>query len=142
MKLATALSTLLIGAALGCGPGDRSASLPQEPVEPRPAPPAAVERYGNVDVTTRTSGDELDPDGFIVRVDGYWDYSHVPTPIGTNGEVVLRTIASGWHTLSLDEVSPNCSGEHITNRDILVVADTVIAVEFQLVCARSPGSSQ
>ena len=128
--------TLFVAAILGCRVGDQPPVTPGTPLEPSPPPPVVRETYGSVQVTTRTVGTDLDPDGYIVQTDGYWDYSHQPVAIGINGTVMLRTIAAGQHTLTLYELSPNCTGEHLDGRPVVVVADSVVAVEFQISCGK------
>jgi len=96
--------------------------------------PSLVERYGTVQVTTVTAGSGLDPDGFVVRIDGEWDYTHEATPLAVNGTVTLRSIPAGRHTLTLLGVASNCSGEDLTDRSIVVAADSTTAVVFELVC--------
>jgi hypothetical protein len=134
MKRPTAVPTLLIATLLGCGPDGGSRSGPTAPVDPPPPLRSAGEAYGDVDVRTRTSGTGLDPDGYLLRVDGYWDYTGVPiVNIATNGRALIRKVPAGAHTLNLEHVSADCTGEQTTG--INVVADSVITVEFQLVCA-------
>ena len=119
---------------IGCGTADGLTSpiLPG-PLPSPPAPPS-VERYGSVVVTTKTSGSNLDPDGYVVRTDGYWDYSASPTPISVNGTVTIRGIAAGGHSMSLDNVAPNCHDASLEDRPIRVVAEAVIQVVFEVVC--------
>lgn len=126
---------LFIVASLACGSGDGPSDTPAEPVPP---PPQVRETYGNVQVTTRTLGTDLDPDGFILQVDGYWDYSHQPVAIGINETVLLRMLTADRHTLRLDHVSPNCTGAHLDSLPIVVAADSAIAVEFRIVCSTRP----
>ena len=125
---------LLACVILGCGTADGLTSpiVPDAP-KPPPAPPT-VESYGSVLVTTKTSGSNLDPDGYVVRTDGYWDYSATPTPIAVNGTVTIRGIAAGGHSMSLDYVAPNCHDASLEDRPIRVVADSVIQLVFEVVC--------
>jgi hypothetical protein len=125
---------LVACAILGCGTADGLTS-PIVPSFPKPPPaPPSVERYGSVVVTTKTSGSNLDPDGYVVRTDGYWDYSASPTPIAVNGTVTIRGIAAGGHSMSLDNVAPNCHDASLEDRPIRVVAEAVIQVVFEVVC--------
>ena len=83
---------------------------------------------------TETSGTDLDPDGYRIQVDGWWDYSAPVTDIATNGAVLIRDIWPGAHTLTLFELSENCRGDHLEDLPIVVHADTVVAVTFCVVC--------
>ena len=85
-------------------------------------------------VRTKTSGSNIDPDGYVLRTDGEWDYTASPTPMAINGTVTLTFIAAGWHTLTLKEVAPNCSGASLQDREIFVVADAVTRVKFEVFC--------
>jgi hypothetical protein len=40
---------------------------------------------GDVEVTTVVTGVDVDLDGFVVRVNGEWDYDHAPTSVATMG---------------------------------------------------------
>jgi hypothetical protein len=127
------VAALLVAMSQACGGGDGPTLVTPAP----PPPPPVVERYGAVQVTTVTSGSDLDTDGYVVQTDGYWDYTHEPTPVPTNGNVSLRGIPAGEHALTLLGVAPNCRGENLTFRPIVVAADTAITVVFQLVCTGS-----
>ena len=125
---------LVAGVILGCGTADGLTSpFVPDPLPSTPTSPS-VERYGSVVVTTKTSGSNLDPDGYVVRTDGYWDYSATPTPIAVNGTVTIRGIAAGGHSMSLDNVAPNCHDASLEDRPIRVVAEAVIQVVFEVVC--------
>ena len=119
---------------LGCGTADGFTSPIKPGPLPQPPAPPSVERYGSVVVTTKTSGSHLDPDGYVVRTDGYWDYSATPTPIAVNGTVTIRGIAAGGHSMTLTNVAPNCHDASLEDRPIRVVADAVIQVVFEVVC--------
>jgi hypothetical protein len=134
---------LLTVVALACGGVDEPTSRilgepPEKPIVPsppqKPSVPPGTERYGSVVVSSRTSGADLDPDGYIVRTDGEWDYTASPMPIAINGTVTLKVIAAGWHTLTLQEVAPNCRGASLSDRAIVVVAESVTNVVFEVVC--------
>ena len=125
---------LLAGAILGCGVYDEITS-PIVPVQPQtPTLPPSAAGYGSIAVTTRTSGSDLDPDGYVVRTDGEWDYTATPTPIAVNGTVTLRAIVAGAHTLTLKEVAPNCDGASLNDREVVVVAGAATQVVFEVVC--------
>ena len=121
---------VLAALSLGCG-GDNGRVL--GPLVVQPAPPARG--LGNVQVTTMTSGSDVDPDGYVVEVNGPWAYDHVPTEVASNATVTLRNLTRGSHTLALLGVSANCLGENLSARGIMVVPDSVIAVVFSLVCS-------
>jgi len=93
-----------------------------------------IQGRGSVDVTTETSGVDLDPDGYVVQVtDDPWFIGYLAVDIATNGTIQLGLTATG-HTLSLTGVSPNCKGENLSDRPIVVSANTVTSVVFRVEC--------
>ena len=130
----------LVALSLGC-----DAESPYEPPVPHQPPPPPVapvpEVFGSVEVKIATSGEAIDPDGFIVQFDGPWDLEAFPTPVGPNGTVTLAYLSPGNHSLTLLGVAANCSGESLAGRPIVITANTVLTVSFQVVCSR-PGSSR
>lgn len=124
------LFAFLAALSFGCG-GDNGRVL--GPLVVQPPPPARG--LGNVLVTTMTSGSDVDPDGYVVEVNGPWAYDHAPTEVASNATVTLRNLTRGSHTLALLGVSANCVGENLSARGIMVVPDSVIAVVFSLVCS-------
>ena len=89
---------------------------------------------GSLNVTTETSGVDLDPDGYVVLVDydPWWVY-YLPVEIATNGTAVLG-LSGGTHRLSLTGVSPNCKVEKSSDREIVVSANSVTTLVFRVEC--------
>src|SRR5215210_2211008 len=73
------LLALTLGACTGDGIGDLPATT------------------GTLEITTSTDGDEIDPDGYTVQVDG-----EVPQPIGPAGRIQRTAVEPTDHTLRLD----------------------------------------
>ena len=133
MKIARTVLTLLI-VSLGCGPSDGSESEAFTPVGPvTPVTPVTVVP-GSVAITTATSGADLDPDGYMMLVGGWWDYGFDPIRLATNGTVIIRGLAPGTQLLHLYEVSANCIGENLMDRLVVVASNAVTAVKFELQC--------
>jgi hypothetical protein len=91
-----------------------------------------------VEVTTITTGVDLDPDGYGVLNDE-WDY-HVgdgeTVPTVTNGTVNLY-LRAGGHVLSLIGIATNCTGEDVDDRSIFVEPGAAVTkVVFRVVCRR------
>jgi hypothetical protein len=136
MKLAAAISSVLV-AALACNTRDGTSSRSTTPVDAAPPEASPPSRYplGDVSVTTETSGADLDPDGYKIQVDGYWDYSHSVTDIASNGTVVLQGIWAGEHTLTPSDVtSIQSRWRTVDALPIVVHPDSVIAVTFRVTC--------
>jgi hypothetical protein len=58
---------------------------------------------GSLTLHISTTGTEVDPDGYSIRVD-----AGTPQPIAVNDTLELPHLAAGGHTLELDGVSSNC----------------------------------
>ena len=123
----------LVAISLGCT--DQSRLV--EPPAPRlPPPDAVIPVYGTVVVRVVTSGEDIDPDGFVVEVDGPWAYEAGPAPVANNGTVTFTRISAGKHSLTLLGVAENCGGEGLVDRPIVIAPDVVTTISFQLVCTR------
>lgn len=137
-SLRLGVGAFLVAASLGCGANDESALEPPGPTVPATT---GVKGYGDVKVTTVTTGADLDPDGYVVIVNSPWDDDHVPTKVPTNGSVTLHTLTPRTHVLLLLEVAPNCVGEQLDNHPVVVTANSVASVAFELVCSEVPHGS-
>lgn len=127
-----AMYAFVITMSFGCGHGD--ASEPYTPVGPNlPVVPPADPKLGSLAVRTMTSGARLDPDGYVVRFGGEWDYIHERTRVPTNGTVGVF-LPPGEYPLTLLDVATNCEGEGLIDRSIIIVAGAVTEVVFQLLC--------
>ena len=88
---------------------------------------------GTIQVTTNTSGAELDPDGYTVSVNG-----GTPQAIGINDTVIFSEVEPGDHPVVLSGVALNCIVGFGNNQRIATVpvADTV-KVAFAVTCESS-----
>ena len=59
---------------------------------------------GKLSVKVSTSGDDADPDGYLVII----DQTRRPVRVQANGSVVIYGVAVGSHSVDLIEVEPNC----------------------------------
>ena len=90
---------------------------------------------GAIAITTQTSGDELDPDGYQVVVDG-----GAPAAIGINGSLTAAGLAPGDHTVALQDVAANCSVAGGNPRTVAVTAGQTAAAAFTVTCSSTSGS--
>jgi hypothetical protein len=88
---------------------------------------------GTIQVTTNTSGTDLDTDGYTVSVDG-----DTPQAIGIDDTLIIPEVEPGDHTVVLAGVASNCTVGFGNNQRIATVpvGDTV-KVAFAVTCESS-----
>jgi len=94
--------------------------------------PAKFElQTGVIEVTTVTTGpaEEVDPDGYRVRLDGQHHQD-----IEVNGSVTFQQVAVGSHQVDLKEVWGHCRVPDGNVRDVVVTAGETTEVLFEVVC--------
>ena len=89
---------------------------------------------GTLEVTTATGGDEMDPDGYTVQVDG-----EAPQPIGIAGRIQRTLVEPGNHTLRLDGLTSNCSVGGDNPRTVAIVAGQTLTSAFEVTCTATSG---
>ena len=85
---------------------------------------------GSIEVTTRTTGSNLDADGYRLAVD-----AATPQTVDINTLVTLGGLSTGTHTLRLLGIANNCRLEGNSSRSVEVVAGTTAPVTFGVSCA-------
>lgn len=113
----------LAGAACGgdsTGPGSA----------PQPPPPPAK---GSIQVTAATTGNNPDPDGYAVRLNGVQERS-----ISVDGTVTYPDLETGSHTVELSQLAANCSVPGGSSRTVDVTGNATAQVQFDVSC---PGGS-
>ena len=100
-----------------------SLSACSDPGEPPPD--------GTLAVSTSTSGDDPDPDGFHLRIDG--GRSLALRPSGT----AELDLSPGRHTLQLVGVAEHCSVAPGTSVEVDITAGSTTPVAFQVTCSRT-----
>jgi hypothetical protein len=90
-----------------------------------PAPP----QTGSIHITTRTSGDNQDGDGYDVVVDG-----GTSQHMQSTDAITVNGVDPGDHTVELSGLASNCTvdGEH---RDVTVTAGETANVDFNINCS-------
>jgi Tol biopolymer transport system component len=86
-----------------------------------------------LEVTTTTTGNDIDPNGYDVVIDGAGS-----EPIGASGTVNIP-VAAGTHTVTLSGATPNCVVADPT-QEISVESGGTASVSFSVVCATVPTS--
>lgn len=90
---------------------------------------------GDLNVTTATSGSNVDADGYTVTLDG-----NTSRTIGTNGSVTFSGLPSGNHTVVLSGVAGNCSVSGGTSRTANVPAGGTASTSFTVSCVAQTGN--
>jgi hypothetical protein len=84
---------------------------------------------GDLDVTTVTTGSDLDADGYTVTVDRTTSQS-----IGTNGTVHFVSLPEGDHRVELSGLASNCTPSGANPRTVTVVGGSVASTTFDVTC--------
>jgi Tol biopolymer transport system component len=85
---------------------------------------------GGLQVTTVTTGADLDPDGYLLTGD-----SIPQQPIATNGTVTFSGLSSGTRQLVLAGIASNCTLAGSNPLAVDIPAGGVAQVTFQLTCS-------
>ena len=103
---------------------------------------SAVAATGTLQVTTATTGSDVDPDGYwaaIGDVGGYWIRdlpSHIPD-LPSSG-TVTTPLPAGTYTVTLVGAAVNCAADGGAKREVEVVAGATASVAFHVTCAPLP----
>ncbi len=84
-------------------------------------------------ITTRTTGLDLDRDGYGVTVDG-----GTQGAISANGTMVTR-LEPGSHAVALTGLAPNCTIDGLEPATVTIVHTEITPVEFVVVCTAATG---
>jgi hypothetical protein len=87
---------------------------------------------GFINVTTHTTGDDPDPDGYALTVDG----QNAPL-IDANATVTLA-VDAGNHAVTLSDVADNCAVQGDDTQMVAVTAGASTGVTFEVVCTAAP----
>lgn len=121
--------TLIAHVSVSGPPDTTSASFNIDP------PPPTT---GDLTVTTNTTGQNLDPDGYTVTVDGSNSQS-----IATNSSsgVTFPGLPAGNHPVALSGVASNCTVSGANPRTVSVAAGTGGSTVFAVTCTAPPAGS-
>ncbi|MDX1748205.1 MAG: hypothetical protein R3324_19900, partial [Halobacteriales archaeon] len=91
-----------------------------------------LSRTGNLEVTVETQGEDLDEDGYTVRIDG-----DVAGSVPSNGSSLFPELASGTRTVALGDVADNCTVTEGEERSVDVpFGGATVEATFNVECAR------
>lgn len=89
---------------------------------------------GTVEVTTVSTGEDVDADGYLVQVEG----ASAPLAIGANGTETVSGVPAGDIQVRLTAVRGNCRSQGDDLRIIRVAAGGTFHMRFEVSCVRSP----
>jgi len=90
--------------------------------------------HGRILVTTVTTGDSQDTDGYEVQLDDTGQ-----GPIGPNDSLPLSGVAPGDHLVTLGGIATNCAVDGDNPRTVRVTAGGEDSVSFTVTCIRPVG---
>ncbi|HEY2377357.1 MAG TPA: post-COAP-1 domain-containing protein [Gemmatimonadaceae bacterium] len=128
----------LSGVAANCtvsGGSSKSATVPAGGSTSVAFQVSCVETTGTLNVATSTTGANLDPDGYMIAVDGTNS-----TSIADNGSHSFTGLSSGNHTVTVSGVAANCTVSGGSSRTASVPAGGSVSVAFQVNCVAPPAT--
>lgn len=88
---------------------------------------------GALEVTTSTTGEDLDADGYSLTVDG-----GTPEAIGNDAVVTKSNLAPGDHQVELSGVASNCTVAGDNPRTVAVASGATAQTTFAVTCSALP----
>ena len=95
--------------------------------------PGAPPETGALQVTVATGGSDLDPDGYVVVVDGT-----AGATVAVNGARTVNNLAAGNHSIDLAGVSGNCSVGGVHPLSVSVIVNQTAQAAFSVSCQPLP----
>ena len=89
---------------------------------------------GVLALTTTTTGLDLDPDGYMLAIDG-----QTPQPVGLNTTLSIAELAAGPHSVNLTNVARNCTVEGENPRQVTAIEGDTVRVSFAVSCVGGAG---
>jgi hypothetical protein len=87
---------------------------------------------GTIEITTATTGDDFDPDGYRARVDNGDEYV-----LQTNAAARIQKVVPGAYTIRLEHVANNCHPVTTAALTVSVTAGETARIAFHVVCGRT-----
>jgi hypothetical protein len=112
------IARLALVALLAFGCSDDSPTLP-------PAPPVT----GSIIVVATVTGKDIDPDGFLVRLNG-----GSPRQLASAAALVFAELAPSLYTVTIEQIASNCVLRDEPSRTVTVISREATAVLFSVHC--------
>lgn len=93
----------------------------------------ACDQLPGIFVSATTTGEELDPDGYLVAVDG-----GAPQPLSIDGSVRIGGLTPGEHDVALLEVADNCAVAGDNPLPVVVPSGGTATADFAVTCGPVP----
>jgi len=90
---------------------------------------------GTIDVTVRSTGNDLDPDGYVVTLD-----SRKTQNATLNSTIEFTGVAPGNHSVSLGNLASNCTVSDGNPRSVRLEAQATVTANFPVACVERTGS--
>jgi len=94
----------------------------------------AVE-VGALQVTVTTAGEDPDPDGYGLSLDGA-----SAQPVGINATVTISGLSAGNHQLRFTRVADNCQVQGGATVSVTIIANDTVEVSQTVACTARPGA--
>jgi len=91
-------------------------------------------RTGSIEVTSTTTGDLPDADGYMLTIDG-----GTPLALGSNSRVTLSQVMAGDHQLELTGLAANCVTNGPNPRPLVLPGGSNTQVTFEVECHTPSG---
>jgi WD40 repeat protein len=89
---------------------------------------------GTIQVTVTSTGNDIDPDGYTVTVD-----SRLSTHVAASNTIAFAGLATGDHSVRLDNLASNCTVTGANPRTVSVVAEATATASFAIACVARTG---
>lgn len=86
---------------------------------------------GSLAITTTSSGNTLDPDGYDISLDG-----GPASSVVINGVLMFDSLAPGSHAVALSDLATNCTVTGAGTRTVTIVAGQRTDLSFSVTCTR------
>ncbi len=96
---------------------------------------SCVATTGGVEVWNSSSGLDIDPDGYLIQVNGGGSWELTP-----NGSTTITRLRAGSHAVALTAVAANCSIGGPNPRAVGVSAGQTVPVTFVVSCVGTTGN--
>lgn len=92
-------------------------------------PPAPDPTFGSIEVEVVTTGEDHDPDGYTISIQG-----GESKEVDPNGTVTFTQVATGNVVVAISEIPVHCQLEGDDSQALTLTDDEVRTIQFEIVC--------